>query len=105
LTVGIADGHLSVCAAYTAEIGEYGAEVTRREVSRQFQLPPRGRGADVETFRHCLSPDGCVLIELVLQRDREFHCRITTEDVGLGCADVVVDDDDYDQPIQLDIDA
>lgn len=82
LSVGVASGLLTISAAYSAELGERGAEVTRREVCRQYRLPPH-RGADVESFRHCLSPDGCVHVELVLSAQQDFHCHVTTEHISL----------------------
>jgi len=68
---------LFVSAAYDAEIGVYGAQVTARELKKQFRLPDR---VEVEKVEHMLTPDGKLYVDILLKSKQAFKCEVTTED-------------------------
>ena len=69
---------LVVRAAYDAEIGKYGKQVRQRELRQQFSLPEH---IHVDTVNHTLTPEGRLLIELVLHDDPPYKCEVTTEEI------------------------
>jgi len=70
---------LFVSAAYDAEIGVYGAQVTQRELKKQFRLPDC---VEVENVDHMLTPDGKLYVDILLKSRHPYKCHVTTEDLS-----------------------
>ena len=69
---------LHVLAAYNADVGKYAQQVNMRELRREFTLPDN---VFVDHVRWSLAPDGRLHIEIVLQDDPPYKCRVSVEPV------------------------
>ncbi|ESN94053.1 hypothetical protein HELRODRAFT_180213 [Helobdella robusta] len=75
------EGHsLVVRAWYEAEIGLEGAQVTRRELKKEFRIP---ESIQVESIRYDLTESGVLQIEILLaELEEPYVCYVETDDLN-----------------------
>ena len=70
---------LEIVAAYNEDVGRYGTQVSAREIRREYLLP---ESVDVDLVKHAITPDGRLLMEILLKKEEAFHCEVTTEEIS-----------------------
>lgn len=71
---------LLIRASYDAEIGLEGAQVTRHELRKDFQLPEH---IEVDEVSYELNKAGVLGVQILLKDKQLYRCNVTTEEVAV----------------------
>lgn len=71
---------LLIKAAYNEDVGQYGKQVSGRDLRREYHLPDY---VDPDIVNHVLSPDGRLFVEIILKKEKRYKCEVTTEDLDI----------------------
>lgn len=74
---------LFIRASYDAEIGLQGAQVTRHELRKDFQLPEH---IEVDEVSYELNKAGVLEVQILLKDKQQYRCNVTTEEVAVPAA-------------------
>lgn len=74
---------LLIRASYDAEIGLEGAQVTRHELRKEFQLPEH---IEVDEVSYELNKAGVLGVQILLKDNQQqlYRCNVTTEEVAVS---------------------
>ncbi|KAK2164963.1 hypothetical protein LSH36_57g08047 [Paralvinella palmiformis] len=69
---------LEIIAGYREDVGRYGTSTSARQIRREYRLPET---IEVESVRHAITPDGRLLVEILLKNEKPIRCEVTTEEI------------------------